>query len=31
VTLDEVVPTLAGRTEPFLLDVVVAPTETFAP
>ena len=30
-TLDEVVPTLAGRTEPLLLDVVVAPTETFAP
>jgi benzoylformate decarboxylase len=30
-TLDEIVPTLASRTEPFLLDVVVAPTETFAP
>ena len=24
-------PTLATRTEPLLLDVVVAPTETFAP
>ena len=29
--LDEVVPTLAARTEPLLLDVVVAPTEAFAP
>jgi benzoylformate decarboxylase len=29
--LDEVVPTLATRTEPLLLDMVVAPTETFAP
>jgi benzoylformate decarboxylase len=29
--LDEVVPTLATRTEPLLLDVVVAPTEVFAP
>ncbi len=29
--LDEVVPTLATRSEPVLLDVVIAPTETFAP
>jgi benzoylformate decarboxylase len=29
--LDEVVPTLAERDEPLLLDVVVSPTETFAP
>jgi benzoylformate decarboxylase len=29
--LDEVVPTLATRTEPLLLDMVVAPTETFQP
>ena len=28
-TLDEVVPTLGGRTEPLLLDVVIAPTRTF--
>jgi benzoylformate decarboxylase len=30
-TLDEVVPTLASRDEPLLLDVVIAPTLTFAP
>ena len=31
-TLDEVVPDAGGaRTEPLLLDVVVAPTPTFAP
>jgi benzoylformate decarboxylase len=30
-TLDEVVPTLDERTEPLLLDVTIAPTETFAP
>jgi benzoylformate decarboxylase len=29
--LDEVVPTLASREEPLLLDVAIAPTETFAP
>ncbi len=29
--LDEVVPTLAEREEPLLLDVVVAPTGAFAP
>ena len=29
--LDEVVPTLANRVEPLLLDVVIAPTRTFAP
>lgn len=29
--LDEVVPALAGRDEPLLLDVAVAPTATFAP
>ncbi len=29
--LDEVLPTLAGRTEPLLLDVTVTPDETFAP
>jgi benzoylformate decarboxylase len=29
--LDEVVPGLAGREEPLLLEVVVAPDETFAP
>ena len=29
--LDEVVPTLATRTEPLLLDVAVAPTTSFAP
>jgi benzoylformate decarboxylase len=28
-TLDEVVPTLGDRTEPLLLDVVIAPTRTF--
>ena len=28
---DEVVPTLASRTEPELLDVVIAPTESFTP
>jgi benzoylformate decarboxylase len=30
-TLDEVIPTLASREEPLLLDVAIAPTETFAP
>ncbi len=30
-TLDKVVPTLAGRDEPLLLDVAIAPTQTFAP
>jgi benzoylformate decarboxylase len=29
--LDETVPTLATRKEPLLLDVVIAPAETFAP
>ena len=29
--LDEAIPTLAGREEPLLLDVVIAPTTTFAP
>jgi benzoylformate decarboxylase len=29
--LDEVVPTLESRTEPLLLDVVIAPTQHFAP
>jgi len=29
--LDEVIPTLATRAEPLLLDVAIAPTETFAP
>jgi hypothetical protein len=29
--LDEVVPTLASRDEPLLLDVVIAPTTHFAP
>jgi benzoylformate decarboxylase len=29
--LDELVPTLASRDEPVLLDVVIAPTPTFAP
>lgn len=29
--LDAVVPTLAAREEPLLLDVVIAPTTTFAP
>jgi len=29
--LDEVVPTLASRSEPLLLDVAIAPTATFAP
>ena len=29
--LDEIVPTLAAREEPVLLDVVVAPTATFEP
>jgi benzoylformate decarboxylase len=28
-TLDELVPTLHGRTEPLLLDVVIAPTRAF--
>jgi benzoylformate decarboxylase len=30
-SLDEVVPTLASRDEPLLLDVAIAPTETFEP
>ena len=30
-TLDEVVPGLAGRTEPLLLEVVIRPDESFAP
>ena len=30
-TLDEVVPTLADRDEPLLLDVVIEPTQAFAP
>ncbi len=30
-TLDEVIPTLTHREQPLLLDVVIAPTETFAP
>ena len=30
-TLDEVVPGLAGREEPLLLDVAIAPATTFAP
>ncbi len=30
-TLDEVLPGLAGREEPLLLEVAVAPDETFAP
>ena len=29
--LDAIVPTLASRDEPALLDVVIAPTQTFAP
>jgi benzoylformate decarboxylase len=29
--LDELVPTLASRDEPFLLEVAVAPTQSFAP
>ena len=29
--LDEVVPTLATRTEPLVLDVAVAPDPVFAP
>jgi benzoylformate decarboxylase len=29
--LDEAIPTLASREEPLLLDVVIAPTQTFAP
>ena len=29
--LDEVVPTLAARSEPLLLDVAIAPTEAFGP
>jgi benzoylformate decarboxylase len=31
VTLDEVVPELATSEEPLLLDVAIAPTETFRP
>ena len=30
-SLDDVIPSLATRTEPLLLDVVVAPTATFTP
>jgi benzoylformate decarboxylase len=30
-TLDELLPGLAGRTEPFVLEVVVAPDSTFRP
>ena len=30
-TLDEVIPTLTHRDQPLLLDVVIAPTQTFAP
>jgi benzoylformate decarboxylase len=30
-TLDAIVPELATREEPVLLDVAIAPTETFAP
>jgi benzoylformate decarboxylase len=30
-TLDEVLPGLGGREEPLLLEVAVAPDETFAP
>ncbi len=30
-TLDEIVPTLAARDEPLLLDVVIAPTPSFRP
>jgi benzoylformate decarboxylase len=30
-SLDEVVPTLAAREEPLLLDVLIEPTRTFAP
>jgi hypothetical protein len=29
--LDDVVPGLADRREPLLLEIVVAPDETFAP
>ena len=29
--LDETIPTLAARREPLLLDVKIAPTQTFAP
>ena len=29
--LDDAIPTLAGREEPLLLDIVIAPTTTFAP
>jgi benzoylformate decarboxylase len=29
--LDDAIPTLAAREEPMLLDVVIAPTTTFAP
>jgi benzoylformate decarboxylase len=29
--LDELVPTLPSRDEPFLLDVAIAPTQSFAP
>ena len=30
-TLDDVIPTLSHRDEPLLLDVVIAPTQSFAP
>ena len=30
-TLDEVLPSLAGRNEPLLLEIVIAPDETFHP
>jgi benzoylformate decarboxylase len=30
-TLDDVIPRLADRQEPLLLDVAIAPAETFAP
>jgi benzoylformate decarboxylase len=30
-TLDDVIPTLAHRDQPLLLDVVIAPTQSFAP
>ena len=30
-TLDDVLPGLAGRNEPLLLEIVIAPDETFDP
>jgi benzoylformate decarboxylase len=30
-TFDEVLPTLGDRTEPLLLEVAIAPDESFAP